>query len=585
MNDRDFSDAMVWIVNSSILSIDTETTGLHPHEWDEVLGIGVANENKQAYFPLRHPGSENLSYGQVRNLIAALSEPRKHILFHNAIFDWPFLRKEGWTYPEPWRDTWDTMVVRWLTDENAPKSLEECVSSAFGLDGTRSANAQKERQKRIKKIGWANTTYDDIQTYGCFDVRHTFDLYLHQRHELEQDPELEVARVREHKFLQVCDEMIGYGLRIDAEQATTKLAECDRGIERIETEYPGINFDSPKQLGDLLYSDDGWSIVPDTFTATGQPSTDKDTLLRFVAYEPRIQDIFDYRKLRKARSTYYVPMVERVGRDGRVHVWWRPHGTKTGRMSASDFNAQTLPHDTTLPGVKDCFIEDEGYDLVEYDLSQAELRVAAYYADDEVLAEHLSTGDVHSATATAMFGDAEGMHRHAGKVVNFSSMYGIGAKKLALTAKRGGLDIDEHQARQYLGMWRTLYHGVTVAAKEAQRIAEDRGYVNLWPVGRRRRFDTHHARFENPKDALSSVVQGGVGEYVKQLMMDLREPALRNGIKIVGNVHDSLLVSIPKERGLEERWTRYLQQEAALINPFKPMKMPIGRKIWGTRSD
>lgn len=571
MNDQNFSNCLCWIANSPVLSMDVESSGLHPYEWDKVFGISVANETKAVYFPLRHPRSDNLSYDQARNLIELLSMPRERIVFHNALFDWAFLRNEGWNYPEPWADTWDTMVCAWLLDENEPKKLEEQIAIHFSFDGMRQAKEQKERQKRIKKIGWSNVTAQEIQDYGAADARHTFDLYRHQQQRVESLP----AVIREHQFLRVCDEMIRNGVRINSEQAQVKLHECDTGIDALEQEYPGLNFDSPKQLAELLYGDDGWCIIPQTFTNGGQPGTDKDTLSKFLEYEPRIQDIFDYRKLRKARSTYYVPLVERLGRDGRVHAWYRPHGTKTGRMSCSDPNLQTLPNPETLPGIKECFIPADGFSLMEYDLEQAELRVAAYYADDDVLREHLSAGDVHSQTAMALFGEPNGTARRTSKNLNFGALYGIGAKKFIKTTK--GLDITEDQARQYLGQWRNLYHGVTQAFTDAQKIAEQRGFVKLWPEGRVRRFNTHHARFEEPKDAFNAIIQGGVGEYVKQLMLEVRERAQRFGVRMVLNVHDSIVFEVPQ--GSEDEWTNHVRSIADRINPFG-IAMPVGAKQW-----
>lgn len=588
MNDREFADALVWIANSPIIAVDTETTGLHPHEYDRAMGISVANEYNAVYFPLRYGRDIDLSYDQARNLIELLSERRHRILFHNAIFDWPVLRNEGWNYPVPWRDTWDTMVCSWILDENESKQLENQVE--FHISYTRAKEQKKRKQgleRRAKKVGWGGLTFDEIREYGTMDARNTFDLYLWQREQISKHSDLAISLVREHRFLQVCDEMISNGVRVDFEQAQRKLTECDVAIEKLEIEYPGLNFDSPKQIAQVMFTDEGldeipgWGIVPKNFTSTGQASTDKDTLLSFVEYEPRINDIFDYRKLRKARSTYYAPLCERQGRDGRVHPWFRPHGTKTGRMSCSDPNAQTLPSENTLPGIRECFVPDEGYTLMEFDLEQAELRVASYYADDVTLSEHLATGDIHTATAMAMFGRTDGDYRRAGKTLNFAALYGIGAAKFSRTAKRSGLNIHEDTARQYLGQWRNLYHGVTRAMRDAEKIAIERGYVKLWPEGRYRRFASGHC-FDLPKDALNAIVQGGVGEYVKRLMMDLREAAISEGCRLVLNVHDSLVYEVPI--GREKVWTRNVRQVAARENPFIGMDMPIGAKVWN-RSD
>lgn len=238
-----------------------------------------------------------------------------------------------------------------------------------------------------------------------------------------------------------------------------------------------------------------------------------------------------------------------------------------------------MPHEETLPGIKDCFLAADGFALCEYDLSQAELRVAAYYSDDDVLRAHLAEGDVHAATAVAMFGDSEDTHRSVAKNLNFGALYGIGAAKFVKTARRkGDRTITEDIARQHLGQWRNLYAGVTQAFKDAEAIAIERP-IRLWPVGRYRRFNTAHGRFDHPKDAFNSIVQGGVGEYVKQLMMELREPAAAAGVRIVLNVHDSVVTEVPL--GMEEQWTRTVRQVAARCNPFR-IDMPVGVKQWSS---
>lgn len=73
--------------------------------------------------------------------------------------------------------------------------------------------------------------------------------------------------------------------------------------------------------------------------------------------------------------------------------------------------------------IKNLFIAPPGYKLVQFDYSQAELRVLAYLSQDEYLRDSYREGkDLHDAMAHKIFGENfTKEQRVAAKTVNFGA--------------------------------------------------------------------------------------------------------------------------------------------------------------------
>lgn len=78
----------------------------------------------------------------------------------------------------------------------------------------------------------------------------------------------------------------------------------------------------------------------------------------------------------------------------------------TGRTASADPNAQNFPKRGPLAkAYRKIFIPTDGYVFVECDLSQAELRIAAWMANDAAMLKvYRDGGDIHAATAAAVMG-------------------------------------------------------------------------------------------------------------------------------------------------------------------------------------
>jgi DNA polymerase I-like protein with 3'-5' exonuclease and polymerase domains len=78
-------------------------------------------------------------------------------------------------------------------------------------------------------------------------------------------------------------------------------------------------------------------------------------------------------------------------------------------------------------------------------------------------------------------------------------------------------------------------------ARAAQRVAEDKGYIETY-VGRRRHFNCKEAE---PRKAFNNLVQGGTADMVRRTMLRIRDEM--SEIRSLIQVHDSLIAEIPRD--------------------------------------
>src|SRR5690606_4423920 len=95
-----------------------------------------------------------------------------------------------------------------------------------------------------------------------------------------------------------------------------------------------FNLSSPKQLGQILFVEQGIPVTKKT--ATGVPSTAEEVLQELSHdYElPRV--ILEYRGLAKLKSTYTDKLPQMINpRSGRVHTSYHQAVAATGRLSSA----------------------------------------------------------------------------------------------------------------------------------------------------------------------------------------------------------------------------------------------------------
>ncbi|MBE6758170.1 MAG: DNA polymerase I [Ruminococcaceae bacterium] len=312
-----------------------------------------------------------------------------------------------------------------------------------------------------------------------------------------------------------------------------------------------FNLNSPKQLAKALFEDLG--LPAGKKTKSGY-STNADVLEKLREDYPVVDALLQYRSLAKLSSTYCEGLLKVVGEDGRIHSCFNQTETRTGRISSAEPNLQNIPVRQELGReLRRFFRAREGWQLVDADYSQIELRVLAHMADEPTMKAAFNSGeDVHRITAAQVFGVPEEMvtalMRSRAKAVNFGIIYGIGAHSLS-----EDIGVSYGEAKAYIEGY--LKHYSAVAGFMDAMVAEAKatGYA-VTVFGRRRPLPELRAsqamlRAFGERVARNAPIQGTAADIIKMAMIRVRDRLLREGFaaRLILQVHDELIVEAPQE--------------------------------------
>jgi DNA polymerase-1 len=339
-----------------------------------------------------------------------------------------------------------------------------------------------------------------------------------------------------------CEGIAAYGAQLD-----TVAAELE---SRVFT-YVGkpFNLNSPKQLGEVLFGEDGLRLPAPKKTKTGY-STSAEVLEKLRPYHPIIEDILDYRQVTKLKSTYVDGLLRVVDENGQVHTTFKQTGTATGRLSSAEPNLQNIPIRTELGReLRRFFIPSKpGYLLIDADYSQIELRLMAALTEDENMCRAFREGnDIHTSTASKVFGvDPENVTiemRKRSKAINFGILYGMGDFSLA-----EDLHITRKQAKEYIDNYLSSYPNIDAYLKNIKQTAAEQGYVTTM-LGRRRYIPelsspNKMVQAFGQRVAMNSPIQGSAADIIKLAMIAVHRRLKESGMdaKLILQVHDELLI-------------------------------------------
>lgn len=403
-------------------AVDVETTGASPLAC-QLICVGLASENGEAIcipflqqggFAYWNPEDE----ARVRRALAwFLADVQTPKVFHNGAFDtivlWAHhLPVIGWAH--------DTMLAHHCVDAEMPHSLAFLGSiyleTPYWKDDVKGDG------------GWLSKDDVTLRSYNLRDVLITIRCLPKVLREVDEwrvryvyEQELQVAQIMARAT--VC------GLEVDVSRRYWLFRELQRqrqaALHRLRELAEDSDFkpSSPTQLRWFLFEKLGFPVVRrsekvDQNTGVGAPSTDKkamallaihattqgqkDALLALVRYRKADKLIStgtgDFDRDPDAREKPGMPMLFHP-EDGtwRVHPVWKLL-VVTGRLASSP-NVQNL-----VALLKAMFRARKGNKLVAVDLSQAELRTIAYYADDDMLLEAYERGlNVHTLNTVLLF--------------------------------------------------------------------------------------------------------------------------------------------------------------------------------------
>lgn len=383
--------------------------------------------------------------------------------------------------------------------------------------------------------------------------------YLETR--LEQNGQTSLFGSIELPLCNVLANMEHDGFEVNAEFLKTfgeklegEINDCTQAIYL----YAGheFNINSTKQLATVLFDEMCLPYPKGKKTKTGY-STANDILekLRETCEDPIVENVIEYRKLSKLKSTYIDGLLKKIGDDGRIHTVFTQTVTQTGRISSTEPNLQNIPVRTELGRqLRKAFKAKDGYILIDADYSQIELRVLAHIANDENMKRaFIENRDIHTATAAQVFGLPEAMVtpelRRRAKAVNFGIVYGIGEYSLSQD-----IGVSFKEAKNYIENYFRTYSGVKSYMEGIIESAKEKGYVETM-FGRRRYVPDINAKNRQLQAFASRVcrntpIQGTAADLIKLAMVRVFDRLERSEIdaRLILQIHDELIIEAPEDR-------------------------------------
>ncbi|MBI2609759.1 DNA polymerase I [Candidatus Giovannonibacteria bacterium] len=386
------------------------------------------------------------------------------------------------------------------------------------------------------------------------------DIYAALARELKEKKLEKVYGEIELPLIKVLFGMEARGILTDTELLKKLSKESSEKIIDLSSkiyELSGIEFNisSPKQLGEILFERIGLQAKGLKKTAKGSRSTRESELFKLKNAHPIIELILAHRELSKLKSTYIDAIPKLADKDERVHTTFDQTGTVTGRLSSLEPNLQNIPiRSEEGRKIRKAFRAAPGFELVAFDYSQLELRIAAILARDKKMLEAFKTGkDIHAITAAEIFNVPEDrvteQMRRKAKVINFGILYGMGINALA-----EGMGVPRDEAERFWNEYFRDFEGVSKFIADTKKMAHEKGYVET-VFGRRRYLPelssaAEYIRKEAERMAVNAPIQGTEADVAKLGMIragEMIEDKFKGSAYLLLQIHDELLFEVKQQ--------------------------------------
>lgn len=604
-----------------LLALDIEGVGLRPYEpepFGKIVTIQFSIDGETGYtLPWDHPDAPRTHKQKrvlIRQLKKLLNNPDTRVFGQNLKFDRRWLvMKLGVDF----RIADDTLMLAALLDENSPKSLDDLIKryvpEMAGYADDFNAKHDKSRMDLIPLT--------DIVQYGGGDVVSCFRLLKRVMPILMQDKKL-------HRYYRNISmpaiNMFGYvdtnGINISNETFSTfrdmmqekvdtdlesLLQQVPRAVRRDHAEK-GIKFSRSAFTIDVLFNHPaGFKLKPIIFTKTTKnlpmhlrvPNvSSKLHLPYFFEQCPFTAELAQFQKDYQLLTTNLIRFEENYIRNGKIYPIYHLHKTVTGRTSSDDPNGQNIPkRGKYAKAYRRSFIPpSDEWIIMEADLSQAELRIAADMSGDrEMIRIYRQNGDIHLATAIIVSGLTEEQfkalpkkqqkeYRQKAKAVNFGFLYGMGWRTFITYAKTDyNAVFTDDEAQNVRTRFFHKYSALPKWHKAMREYAHRHGYVRSYS-GRVRHLPMinskeDYIRSDAERQAINSPVQecsSTMGVVSMTRMFNEIDP---NIMRPLAFVHDAIFVLVRKQYAeWGARTLKWYMESNDLENLFGvKLKLPI----------
>jgi uracil-DNA glycosylase len=586
----------------------------------------------------------------------------RNICNQNLGFDKRVSRRFG-LYPE--KCVWDTMLAQNIIECEFPKNLGFLTSIYTNM-----SYYKDEGHDFDPRHG-----YDRLMAYNCKDAISTFQIWRRQIEDLKELEQYEFFTEFVMRLFNLYYDLDSVGILADLNKRDelARKYEAIRDLKYMEicaiTTPDRLNLNSPTQIGKYLEAQ-GFPVlrhrVESGFMVV---NTDVQSLKKMLIADP-----LEYRKcglpyemaLRFLRLVLLIrridTILEYIGIG--IHPWGRFHtsskiaGTTSGRTSGGQtaeqyptyiqdkgkvklkyknlgHSFQTITkHGFIIEGeedtdieegvigkdIRDMFIPDPDYVLIEADGAQAEARVCDVLGEDWDSLEEYKKFDKHCKVAAMIASDPKVF----GQVYTYEDIFRLAKKehtdlgvfmrqigKHSKHAKNNGMDY-YHFAQMYIhlpdfkqslilaknilaqidrvypNIEGVFHKQVEEAIRSTRTLVSPRAYGT--PAGRKRRFfkkiDKHYLNV-----AFAQLPQSAISDHTKAAALRIMDRVDKSKAHLIAENHDSLtalvhrryirpycnIAKVELERPIDFRACTLARDYELII----PAEFSIGRKRWG----
>ncbi len=571
-NEEDAKRLYDYLFTKQILSLDTETTSTHAVD-AELVGLSFAVEEKEAFY-VAIPSDREEALKFVNIFKPLYENPKIMKVGQNIKYDYEVLMNYG---VEIQGKMFDTMIAHYLIQPELYHNMDYLAEVYLHYQTVHIEDLIGPKGKNQKSM--RDLAPSEVYEYAAEDA----DITLRLKNVLE--PKLKELNLEElfwnveMPLVPVLAHMEMNGVCIDTNtlketsvNLTNRLTEIERHIYELAGE--SFNIASPRQVGEILFGKMKIVDKPKK-TKTGQYVTSEEVLQQLRSKSPIIDEILNYRGLKKLLSTYVDSLPKLINpRTGRIHASFNQAITSTGRLSSSDPNLQNIPvRDDDGKEIRRCFIPEPGCLFFSADYSQIELRIMAHLSEDPNMTEAFREGnDIHAATAAKKWHEdisqVTDAQRKKAKTANFGIIYGITTFGLAQR-----MNIENKEAKQIIEDYFHTFPGVKAYMEKSKEIVRKKGYAET--LFHRRRYlpdiNSHNGTVRGfaERNAINAPIQGSEADIIKVAMVRIFKRFKAEDIKskMIIQVHDELNFSVyPEEKEKVEQIVVEEMQNAYQLN-------------------
>jgi len=622
-------EAFDFVKQATFVSLDVETTGLSAYR-DELLAVGLAvlyQDSRDAVSVVIR--EELLEEKKTWELINELLMSEQATVMHNIKFDAKWLQEflKAWELPWDPHNLQDSMLLSYCLDERPFNRFKAHALKNLARVRYDAPDYDINMGKWIKEYAGAGpkrraAMTEDMHVYLALDCYYTAMLYPDLLREVMEEG-VDLFTLYETHLLPgtfALMEIEMHGAMIDKpffrgqwEDLQARAAPPLARVREI-TGDPEFNPNSPQQVSKYLYTTMGLPKLRTARRGKQQEGPTSKQILKmlkkkFPEHKEAIDCILEYRNLIKNAGTYVKGLLERADDDDRIRSDFLVHGTATGRLSSSNPNLQNIPEKShTGINIRYGYCAPPGYLLGNADYSQLELRIAAWFSDDENFkAVYIDERDLHQEVAFVFFGkpkeEVSPYERYMAKCMNFGVVYGRGAQSLAFGPEMDYV-VDELGGKRWtleeVSEFFDKFFGNFPQFKQWMDDQYASGYseqVVISPFGRRRRFPFIPRKDNGAvgRQAVNTPIQGTASDFtlsalirIHQRFKELNKREDKKVAHIVTTVHDSIMFEfLPAYLEEIREIVRYEMEENL---PIKDLPLPFKHDLeiaprWGLMKD